>query len=71
MRSGSDRSLSSKGLKSQKDIKKRVENSTLFLVLMIGLEPIRFIQPRDFKSLASADSATSAYGGTSQIRTGA
>ena len=52
-----------------------------FLVLVIGLEPIRPCEPRDFKSLASAYSATPAYlvvylwcyknfGGTTQNRTG-
>ena len=36
-------------------------NLSQFLVPEIGLEPIRFVQPRDFKSLASAYSAIRAY----------
>ena len=35
--------------------------SLKILVPEIGLEPIRFVQPRDFKSLASAYSAIRAY----------
>ena len=35
--------------------------SAFSMVLVIGLEPIRFVQPRDFKSLVSADSTTQAY----------
>ena len=31
------------------------------MVQMAGIEPARFIQPQDFKSCASASSATSAY----------
>ena len=31
------------------------------LVQMAGIEPARFIQPQDFKSCASASSATSAF----------
>ena len=30
------------------------------MVPLTGIEPVRFIQPRDFKSLASANSATAA-----------
>ncbi len=30
------------------------------VVPLTGIEPVRFIQPRDFKSLASANSATAA-----------
>ena len=41
-------------------VKKKNTSSEVLLVLMIGLEPIRAFGPRDFKSLASADSATSA-----------
>ena len=36
-------------------------NSYSFLVQMAGIEPARFIQPQDFKSCASASSATSAF----------
>ena len=32
-----------------------------YLVQMAGIEPARFIQPQDFKSCASASSATSAF----------
>ena len=32
-----------------------------FMVQMAGIEPARFIQPQDFKSCASASSATSAF----------
>ena len=47
------------------DIYKQKSESNLlialtFLVPEIGLEPIRFVQPRDFKSLVSADSTTRA-----------
>ena len=35
-------------------------NSYSLLVQMAGIEPARFIQPQDFKSCASASSATSA-----------
>ena len=31
------------------------------MVQMAGIEPARFIQPQDFKSCASASSATSAF----------
>ena len=36
-------------------------NSYSLLVQMAGIEPARFIQPQDFKSCASASSATSAF----------
>jgi hypothetical protein len=36
----------------------------IFLVPKAGLEPARNRVPRDFKSLASANSATPAYGGS-------
>ena len=39
-------------------IKVRTDSS---LVQMAGIEPARFIQPQDFKSCASASSATSAF----------
>ena len=34
----------------------------LYNMLMTGLEPVRIFDPMDFKSIASADFATSAYG---------
>lgn len=39
------------------------------LVRGVGLEPTRFIQPTDFKSVAYTNSATRALGGTDEIRT--
>ena len=40
--------------------RKRAVRKLLSLVLVIGLEPIRIISPRDFKSLVSAYSTTPA-----------
>ena len=40
--------------------KKSTPKGVDFLVLVIGLEPIRIISPRDFKSLVSAYSTTPA-----------
>ena len=38
------------------------------LVPLTGLEPVRIIHPRDFKSLVSADSTTAAYGEHTKVR---
>ena len=61
-------------MKSEKQqTKKILATARIFcLVPMTGLEPVRPFEARDFKSLASAYSATSALkcGGTTQNRTG-
>ena len=45
-------------LDNKKDLKQSFKS---YLVQMAGIEPARFIQPQDFKSCASASSATSAF----------